>query len=282
MEQMDITATENIDESTMRWADAVSGTESEEQQEKTQQNEEIGGEVEEGEGDDKADTNEEDQEKQQLARSGLPLYRTSDMCRFFNTKRGCQKGDNCDFSHVRFTCAFYVTDQGCNFGDNCSCVHEDGNTLSAKLKMCPNENCDRLCAGRQCIDCHNGMEREGLSRRQGNNTFQSRRDNDRGYEKRPRRGAGRGRRQDQGAQDHGRDQDWGRRQDQGTQDHARNQGWGCQRGKGRRRNSPRFNPMENRRPQRDVIDHLKMCSSRDCHNTTLGRLCDSCNFSRDR
>lgn len=49
-------------------------------------------------------------------------------CRFFNTKNGCKKGEDCEFSHISKpsggkSCKFFTTKDGCSKGDSCTFLH---------------------------------------------------------------------------------------------------------------------------------------------------------------
>ena len=81
----------------------------------------------------------------------------SKYCKYFNSRRGCRNGNTCRFLHERLTCAFFASPQGCTFGNNCSFNHVEGGPLSAVLKKCPTWGCEFMCAGRQCIQCHQKM-----------------------------------------------------------------------------------------------------------------------------
>jgi len=47
------------------------------------------------------------------------------LCRNFNTKRGCVKGDDCNFRHAKGPCAYFNTEKGCVKKD-CAFLHERG------------------------------------------------------------------------------------------------------------------------------------------------------------
>lgn len=79
------------------------------------------------------------------------------LCRFFNTRRGCDKGDACKFKHERQVCAFFSSTQGCTASDDCPFIHDTNKTPSVQLKPCPNKDCPNLCIGKQCMQCHNLM-----------------------------------------------------------------------------------------------------------------------------
>jgi hypothetical protein len=90
-------------------------------------------------------------------------------CRFFNTARGCSKGENCNFLHKKNVCAFFLTDKGCVLKD-CPFIHDKNQTSSVVLKTCP--QCDNYCIGKQCRDCHNKMkERQRSHPREASDRF---------------------------------------------------------------------------------------------------------------
>jgi len=72
----------------------------------------------------KVESHEDDEEEAQVR-----------ICRFFNGKRGCNKGEDCDFLHVlkpvkpnragQKVCRFWKTKEGCNKGDECTFLHSD-------------------------------------------------------------------------------------------------------------------------------------------------------------
>ena len=81
------------------------------------------------------------------------------ICRFFNSFRGCKKGDECNFVHEQLPCAFFASEQGCTYNDRCPFSHDMNNISNVHLKQCPNDNCQNQCIGRQCMQCHNIMDR---------------------------------------------------------------------------------------------------------------------------
>jgi len=87
------------------------------------------------------------------------------VCRFFNKKSGCKKGSDCDFAHNRLPCAFFTSEKGCNQGTRCPFTHDENAPRNTNLHQCPNENCDNLCIGKQCSDCHNAMSRPARRQR---------------------------------------------------------------------------------------------------------------------
>jgi len=78
-------------------------------------------------------------------------------CRFFNTSRGCLKGDACTFRHVRKMCLFFNSSNGCNRGEICEFIHSKGEGDGAVPAQCPNKDCTNLCLGSQCSACHRKM-----------------------------------------------------------------------------------------------------------------------------
>ncbi|CAI2722588.1 unnamed protein product [Schistosoma spindalis] len=54
-------------------------------------------------------------------------YLRNQICRYFNTKRGCWYGDNCRFLHIpnkKPPCKFYDLTTGCCYGENCHFSHD--------------------------------------------------------------------------------------------------------------------------------------------------------------
>ena len=54
------------------------------------------------------------------------------LCKFFNTKDGCKKGDECEFRHdktLKPLCKFFNTKDGCKKGDECEFRHVAYKTL---------------------------------------------------------------------------------------------------------------------------------------------------------
>lgn len=79
------------------------------------------------------------------------------ICKFFNSKRGCIKGDKCVFLHQRQVCAFFNSDRGCSVQE-CPFVHDKSAVSSVQLKPCPNVDCPNVCIGKQCMTCHGKMQ----------------------------------------------------------------------------------------------------------------------------
>jgi hypothetical protein len=80
-------------------------------------------------------------------------------CRFFNSFRGCKNGDQCSFVHEKLPCAFFTSVQGCTYNEKCPFSHDVSDVSIVQLKNCPNQNCQNQCIGRQCMQCHNIMDR---------------------------------------------------------------------------------------------------------------------------
>ena len=81
------------------------------------------------------------------------------ICRFFNTQRGCNKGDKCRYKHDKFACPYFFTDKGCRRALLCPFSHEESAVLNPELHECPNDGCTNLCKGKQCKRCHQNMGR---------------------------------------------------------------------------------------------------------------------------
>jgi hypothetical protein len=120
-----------------------------------------------------------DQSTHSSGKDEAPATITNDrVCRFFNTRRGCIKGESCDFSHVRQPCLFFNSDNGCVHGDRCGYLHVKViATTNDRLKECPNSGCSNSCIGKQCSSCHNAMNGgEDRSRRRDRRDSGSRRE----------------------------------------------------------------------------------------------------------
>jgi len=105
-------------------------------------------------------THKEDREMEEEPRA----EKKQRICKFFNSRKGCTKGDNCTFKHERQVCAFFSSSQGCSAGNDCPFIHDANATQSVRLKPCPNEHCTNLCIGKQCMQCHAAMKPEQTQR----------------------------------------------------------------------------------------------------------------------
>jgi hypothetical protein len=197
----------------------------------------------------------------------------SRICKFFNARRGCLKGADCDFVHEKFTCAFFMSEGGCSFGDNCSYSHVPGGPLSAVLSPCPTENCPNVCAGRQCLQCHRKMAENSRSY-SDNNNYRRRDERDRNSDRRSGYTSSYGNERRKISRDrveHGRveeDTQWktvSRRSDDRDRDRD-----------SKRRREERCAPYPSRPRQRQVYEHIKICSRSGCRNTTLDDKCIRC------
>lgn len=79
------------------------------------------------------------------------------ICRFFNSRHGCRKGNNCTFLHDKYGCIFFQSGSTCTFGDKCPFLHDMKAPTKAQFKKCPNPGCSNDCLGKQCSACHNYM-----------------------------------------------------------------------------------------------------------------------------
>jgi len=61
-----------------------------------------------------------------IGRGGMLVPKRPKACEFFNTERGCVKGERCDFIHQKEKiCDFYLTDRGCRKGKFCDFKHPE-------------------------------------------------------------------------------------------------------------------------------------------------------------
>jgi len=61
-----------------------------------------------------------------IGRGGVLVPKRPKACEFFNTERGCIKGERCDFIHTKDkVCDFYFTDRGCRKGKFCDFKHPE-------------------------------------------------------------------------------------------------------------------------------------------------------------
>jgi hypothetical protein len=100
--------------------------------------------------------NNEDQQRQMSDQDFANASRKLPICRYFSSRRGCLKGDNCVFSHETPVCAFFRT--GCT-NDNCAFVHDMSQEPSSRLKQCPTDGCTNSCLGKICRECHRKIAR---------------------------------------------------------------------------------------------------------------------------
>merc|ERR1719219_3187157 len=64
-----------------------------------------------------------------IGRGGVLVPKRPKSCEFFNTERGCVKGERCDFIHMKDkVCDFYFTDRGCRKGKFCDFKHPEKDT----------------------------------------------------------------------------------------------------------------------------------------------------------
>ena len=59
------------------------------------------------------------------------------LCKYFNSKDGCKKGDNCHFSHP--TCKYVNTATGCKNGENCKYSHKNANSAQESKNILSKE-----------------------------------------------------------------------------------------------------------------------------------------------
>ena len=102
-------------------------------------------------------------------RNAIP-YGKMIMCKFFNSKGGCRR-IGCHYEHIAVRCAFFVSPTGCKTGDACRWLHVENDRLPfpkpgggvtftpPMIKPCPNQNCQNVCIGSQCRDCHRDARR---------------------------------------------------------------------------------------------------------------------------
>jgi len=58
-----------------------------------------------------------------------PVEKKPQKCDFFNTERGCIKGEMCDFIHTKDkACDFFLSERGCRKGKFCDFQHPDDGT----------------------------------------------------------------------------------------------------------------------------------------------------------
>jgi hypothetical protein len=100
---------------------------------------------------------EEEEEGEEEEKDKEKDHQQERICKFFNTRRGCNKGDMCTFKHERQVCAFFASAQGCTGISDCPFIHDLDATPSVQLKPCPNEDCKNMCIGKQCMQCHSVM-----------------------------------------------------------------------------------------------------------------------------
>lgn len=102
----------------------------------------------------------EDDKGKKIITCHTPVKKTR-ICRFYNSFKGCRKGNACNFLHEKMPCAFFGSPQGCSYGDKCPFAHDPNATNTVQLKECPNEGCKSFCLSqsKQCMQCHSIMER---------------------------------------------------------------------------------------------------------------------------
>ena len=83
-------------------------------------------------------------------------------CRVYNTRRGCDRGDFCRFSHEKQTCAIFNSVSGCK-KNNCMFLHAKSRSAVKPVRSCP--NCKEPCIGKQCSRCHRRMKNHKTEQR---------------------------------------------------------------------------------------------------------------------
>jgi hypothetical protein len=188
---------------------------------------------------------------------------TKRMCKFFNSRRGCNKGTDCTYLHEQQVCAFFVSEQGCSAAKDCPFIHDSNAIPSVTLKPCPNSNCKNLCIGKQCMQCHARMNPDtGDQHRRSNRDNRSSRDN-RSY------------RHLSSREPYNSSSRFSNRDDNPKEDY---------RIRSTTRSSPRNHPYRSNSyagreyPTRDENARVRACPETNCRNTCLGRRCRECHL----
>lgn len=85
------------------------------------------------------------------------------ICKFYNSKEGCKKGDQCNFQHTekssdklpmdQTNCRFYATGKGCLKGDECPFLH----STDSRVKNVPCRFGSSCNKGDTCSYMHTNM-----------------------------------------------------------------------------------------------------------------------------
>lgn len=79
-----------------------------------------------------------------------------EICRYFNTRNGCNRKDNCAFAHVSNTKPIRRA-----LGDRWQRKEQQSQQQQSQpikiLHKCPNADCSNMCFGKQCSQCHEAM-----------------------------------------------------------------------------------------------------------------------------
>jgi hypothetical protein len=91
-----------------------------------------------------------------------------EICRYYNTRNGCNRKDNCAFAHVSNTKIIRRPDRWQRKGPQQQQQQQQFQQFQQQqgqpikiLHKCPNEDCPNMCFGKQCSQCHEAMFKGG-------------------------------------------------------------------------------------------------------------------------